>query len=107
MNGTLEKVKRLEQYLCVRNTVIDPVLDLTITKLLEREADRIYHLRKRLSEQLAEFEQHYALASAEFHTRYEQGDMGDHTDFVEWSATFEMIDNLDKQLIVLKNPVSL
>jgi hypothetical protein len=50
---------------------------------------------------LAEFERQYDLASDEFYTRFERGELGDATDFVEWSATYEMIQNLEDRLAVL------
>jgi len=57
--------------------------------------------RTRLQTQLAEFERQYNLASDEFYARFERGELGDATDFVEWSATYEMIHNLEDRLAVL------
>jgi len=57
--------------------------------------------RTRLQTQLAEFERQYKLASDEFYARFERGELGDATDFVEWSATYEMIHNLEDRLAVL------
>jgi hypothetical protein len=39
--------------------------------------------------------------SDEFYPRFERGELGDATDFVEWSATCEMIQNLEERLAVL------
>ena len=102
MSVTLEKVKRLEQYLSVEHAIANPVLDMTLTKLLQREADRISALKARLVEQLGEFEQRYSLPSAEFYTQYEQGKMGDDTDFIEWAATIEMLNHIETQLNMLE-----
>lgn len=35
--------------------------------------------------------------------RYEKGEMGDEMDFVEWSATIEMLANVDKKLALLES----
>ncbi|GAB4424935.1 MAG: hypothetical protein Fur0044_22990 [Anaerolineae bacterium] len=98
MFSTLEKVKRLEQYLAVDNSTVDPVLDTTIDKLLAREQARIVELKTRLQEQCALFEQNYTLSSEDFYKQYQAGQMGDETDYVEWAATIEMLANLDKRL---------
>ena len=101
MMTTLEKVRRLEQYIAVSTTMVDPVLDMTIDKLLARATERMLALKDRLSTQLAEFEEKYALKSVDFYPRYENGKMGDKMDFVEWSATMEMLDNIEKRLSLL------
>jgi len=101
MISTLEKVKRLEQYLAVDSSAIDPVLQMAIDKLLARETARLSELKKRLAAQLKGFEEHYALNSADFYTRYEKGEMGDSMDFIEWSATVEMLANAEKQMALL------
>jgi len=102
MMTTLEKVRRLEQYIAVDNSAVDPVLDMTIDKLLAREIERMRELKARLADQLAEFEERYALKSADFYARYENGEMGDATDFVEWSATVEMLANAERRLALLE-----
>ena len=102
MITTLEKVKRLEQYLAFCSSEVDPVIEMAVNKLLSREQERVRQLSKRLSEQLMKFEEQYALQSAEFHQRYEQGKMGDSMDFVEWAATVEMLTNTKKQMAFLE-----
>jgi hypothetical protein len=98
---TLEKVKRLERYIAADNSTVDPVVDVTIEKLLNREQARLLELKARLEEQLAEFQKKYALDSSEFTARYEQGVMGDDMDFVEWAATVEMLANVEARLTLL------
>jgi hypothetical protein len=51
---------------------------------------------------LTKFEETYGLKSADFYTRYEKGEMGDKMDFVEWSATVEMLANVEKRLALLE-----
>jgi len=55
MMTTLEKVKRLEQYLGSYSSEVDPVIEMAVNKLLSRELERVRQLTKRLSVQLMKF----------------------------------------------------
>jgi hypothetical protein len=98
----LDKVKLLEKYIAVDVSTIDPVVELTIEKLLKREASRLDELRQRLVKQKIEFEKRYSLNSEEFYRRYERGAMGDEMDYVEWSATVDMLAGIEKRLSLLQ-----
>ena len=56
MLTVLEKVRRLEEYIAVNHSAIDPVVETTINKLLSREFHRLTNLKAHLMDQLAEFE---------------------------------------------------
>ncbi len=56
---TLEKVKRLGDYLAINDSEVDPVVESTIDKLLSRKSHRLFDLKIRLADQLQEFEQRY------------------------------------------------
>ncbi|MEN8217329.1 MAG: hypothetical protein ABFS56_13360 [Pseudomonadota bacterium] len=99
---TLEKVQCLQQYVIASRLTVDPVLDMSLNKLLVRELTRTQKLKKRLLNQLATFEDSYSLSSSEFYKRYEKGEMGDEMDFVEWAATVEMLTNVEKRLTLLQ-----
>jgi hypothetical protein len=61
------------------------------------EIGDVYNLRSqivRLRDQLAVFENRYGLTTPEFYERFEHGEMGDDADFFEWSATWEMVQDL-------------
>ncbi len=102
----IEKVRCLEKYLVIGGTAIDPVLDMGISKLFEREIFRMLKIRQNLSKQISEFENRYSMNSAEFYRRYEKGEMGDDMDFIEWASTIEMIGNIDKRLYLLRPEIS-
>jgi hypothetical protein len=102
----LEKVKLLEKYIAVDATAIDPVMNLSIEKLLKRETSRMDKLKQRLLIQKAEYEEKYKLNSDEFCTRYEKGIMGDDMDYVEWSATVDMLAGIEKRLSLLQQETS-
>jgi len=102
----LNKIKLLEEYVSVDASVIDPVVELAIEKLLKREASRMNELRRHLLEQKTEFEEKYGISSEEFNKLYEKGMMGDEMDYVEWSATVDMLSGIEKRLSVLQRETS-
>ncbi len=102
MSAVREKVRRLEQYFAFDDATADRVVEQTVDKLLERETARLTELKTRLEHQLSEFEQQYAIKSPDFYARFERGELGDSADFVEWSATCAMVENLNKRLALLK-----
>lgn len=82
---------------------VDPVINMAIDKLLEREISRMLELKTRLAGQLQNLEKKYGLDSSDFYSRYENGEMGDDMDFVEWAATVEMLSNAETRLALLQN----
>jgi len=102
----LEKVKLLERYIADDVEAIDPVMELAIDKLLQREVSRMDELKQRLLRQRSEFEEKYGLNSDEFCRRYEKGAMGDDMDYVEWSATIDMLAGIEKRLSLLQHEAS-
>jgi hypothetical protein len=106
MSALREKVKRLEQYLATDEAATDRVVEQAVDKLLQRETARLTDLKTRLEQQLSEFERQYAMKTPDFYARFERGELGDAVDFVEWSATYEMVDNLNKRLALLQEGAS-
>ena len=102
MSAVLSKIRKLEEYISLTGeSAQDKVWEQALDKLLAREVTRLIEQKTRLQTQLAEFERQCDLASDEFCIRFERGELGDATDFVEWSATYEMLQNLEGQLAVL------
>jgi len=46
------------------------------------------------------------MSSEEFNRQYEEGTMGDEMDYVEWSATVDMLSGIEKRLSVLQQEAS-
>jgi hypothetical protein len=102
----LEKVRRLEEYISISNSVSDSVMEITLNKLLDRELNRITEIKMRLTEDISEFEKRYGLKSDIFQCRYETGELGDSTDFMEWAATIKMLANVIRQIKLLETSVN-
>jgi len=105
--NTLEKIKLLEKYITTDVSVAaDPVVEMAIEKLLRREILRMDELRQQLLKQRSEFEEKYELSSEEFCKRYEKGKMGDDIDYIEWSATIDMLSGIEERLSLLQQGAS-
>jgi len=79
----------------------DPVLDRTIDKILAREKAQTDDLKLRLEQQLLKFERTYQMNSEDFQAQFEAGSLGDEMDFIEWSATIDMLRSAEKLLAKL------
>jgi hypothetical protein len=86
--GTLGRLRALERLYAQGHT--DEVVDLTVRKLLEHQIQKDEAQLAELHEDLANFEGRYAMTSADFHTRYQAGQMGDDADVFEWNALYKM-----------------
>jgi hypothetical protein len=101
MTMVLENVRRLENYLEWRGGYADNVMDLTINKMLQRERVQMEAQLTRLQQQLVVFEGQYGQSTLDFYERFERGELGDDTDYFEWSATWEMVQQLQQGLKLL------
>ena len=92
-------VSRLQSLLDLyRDGYQSAVVDQTVSKLISLEARQCHAELQRLSARLAEYEQRYGIASAEFYRRFRAGTMGDDMDFVEWSVFWDMHQATQKRL---------
>ncbi|MBI4645329.1 MAG: hypothetical protein HY738_01745 [Bacteroidia bacterium] len=101
MPATLDKIKRLE-HLIARNSLSDNVLDITLDKIIAREALKLKHKIRLLKLQIKEFEKKYKIDSEKLKHDFESGNAGDNIDFIEWTATLDMLNNAEVQLAVLQ-----
>ncbi len=103
MSSVLEKMRKLEKHIAADTAAIDPVLELTLDKLLAREIARATAQKETLAAQIAQFEAQYQLSSADFSAQFRAGTLGDAVDFIEWAATLEMLQHVNDRLASLKN----
>ncbi len=100
MAATTQVLKKLQllQELVERQEGGDEVLEVTVSKLLLYELEKLRARRSRIQEKLTTFEERYHLKTDEFSQRFRAGKLGDETDFFEWSALAEMHQELSQQL---------
>lgn len=98
MIPVLEKVQRLERYIQTTEGQVDWIIENTLDKLLQRERQKLLQQRARLRSQIADFEVQYGWMSEVFYPRFERGELGDDMNFIEWSATIEMVEHLEQAI---------
>jgi hypothetical protein len=97
----LEKVKLFERYLELTHGSADATLDIVLDKLLDRKKAELARQRDEMRLELDTFEKRYSVASHEFYAKFERGELGDAIDFLDWSATWQMYNNVIKYLDAL------
>lgn len=58
-------------------------------------------IRQKLLQLIANFEEKYGMNSEEFNRCYETGTLGDDMDYVEWSATIDMLAGIEEKEVIL------
>ena len=97
----LEKIKILERYVAIDPSMIDPVMEMAIDKLLKRETTRMGDMHLRINDQISAFEAKYTMSSEDFRSRYDAGSIGDDMDFIEWAATLDMREKIQGHLSMI------
>ena len=98
---TLEKIRLFERYLELMHSSSDQTIDVVLDKLLEQKRVELSEQRDEMQAELAAFEQQYQMSSPDFFSRFQRGELGDATDFFEWSATWQMYRSTLQYLNVL------
>jgi hypothetical protein len=103
MADTLDKIKRLERYIAADKATDDPVLDLALEKMLARETAQVQDLKSRLASQIVAFEKTHGMDSEVFYAKFQNGELGDDADFIEWASTIEMVGRAEKRMAALRD----
>ena len=84
---------------------VSEVVTRSVDKMLAYEVEQCQAQIAQLTQDLAEYEQRFALSSAEFYQQYQAGQQDDRMDYrmdyVEWAALFQMFTNLNERLQLL------
>lgn len=64
---------------------------------MSKKVNVMNEIRQKLLQQIAEFEAKYGMSSEEFNRHYQSGTLADHMDYVEWSATLDMISGIEEK----------
>ena len=78
-----------------------PMLDRTLDKALNYEAEVSRAQLAQLEIDLAEFEQRYQRSSTDFYQQFQAGKTDDRLDYTEWAALIQMANTLRERLQLL------
>ena len=92
------KKLRLLQELIREEEVGDEVTEVTISKLLSYELDKLRGRQHQIRERLTAFEESYRLQTEEFVRKFRAGTIGDAMDFFEWAALADMHHKISQRL---------
>ncbi|MCP4404515.1 MAG: hypothetical protein GY801_45340 [bacterium] len=94
--------QRLEQLAeLYRQEQASELMERTLSKLFQYEADVSQQQLRRLNDDLSGFEQQYGMSSPEFYELYQSGKTDDSMDYVEWASLFQMAQRLKTHLALL------
>ena len=95
-------VIRLEQLAQMyRHDQVSEVMERTLAKLFQYEADVCRGQLAQLTQDLAEYEQQYGQPSQAFYAQFQQGCTDDRMDYVEWASLFQMAQRLQQRMQLL------
>jgi hypothetical protein len=80
----------------------DEYLSRAIGKIMEHEKEKTSQDIQSLKRDLEQFEGRYNMASEEFFSRFERGELGDKEDYFEWSAIYQMYKRSMERLEMLE-----
>lgn len=80
----------------------NPVIDLTVEKLLALERQQTRRRAAELQAKLIAYEKQYQMTSDDFYRRFRAGELGDAMEMVEWSVFCEMQEATRQRLILLE-----
>ena len=98
---TLDKLHHLESL--YQRGYQSEMIDRSLDKIMALEYAAAQRELTDLQQRLQRFETQYQLTSAEFHTKFQAGELGDSADFVEWSAFYDMWLAVRERLEVLQS----
>jgi phage-related tail protein len=95
-----EKLKTLEKLAALGGE--DPIIDQTITKLLDYAAARHRKDLEDIAAKLRALEEQFGMTSEQFSQQFHRGELGDDEAFFRWDALVEMHQRIVQRLTVLQ-----
>jgi hypothetical protein len=104
MVATTQILKKLQllQELIGEEEIGDEVTDVTLSKLLNYEIDKLRERQSHIRGRLTTFEEAYRLQTEDFVRQFREGAMGDAVDFFEWAALADMYHEISQRLAVVE-----
>ncbi len=96
MSDVLSKVKTLEDLIKIGRE--DEVISKTIDKLTLYKLDTLKKDLEDIENKIFILEKKYKMDSVQFLQRFEQGEIGDDIDYLEWSSLLDIKDRITQRL---------
>lgn len=80
----------------------DDVLIKTIEKLTQYKIEALEKDLADIKRKLLKFERKYKMESSNFIKKFENGQLGDETDFMEWASLLDMAERIESRLEKIK-----
>jgi hypothetical protein len=80
----------------------DEVTDVTLSKLLNYELDKLRERQNHIRGRLTTFEEAYRLKTEDFVRQFREGAIGDAVDFFEWAALADMYHEISQRLAAVE-----
>jgi hypothetical protein len=84
----LSNIVILERY--IEKNKNDKIIEGTINKIIKFKIDKYKKELEALENELEVFEKKYKMETKRFFEDFENGELGDSTDFVEWSSLYKI-----------------
>ena len=81
------------------------ILDNSLTKIIEFQLAKYKQFREEVKAELQKFENTYNIKSKAFFDRFQKGEMGDKTDYIEWASIYENLEYYDDKIATLEDAV--
>ncbi len=96
----LSNIRILERY--IEKNKNDKIIEGTINKIIQYKIDNYYKELKALENELKVFEKKYKMETKKFFEDFEKGELGDSTDFVEWSSLYKIYQRITERKNILE-----
>ncbi len=100
MADVIYKIRILEELARLGDE--DEVFLQAIDKLARYKIEELEKDLKEIEAQLSVLENKYMMKNEEFSYKFESGELGDDTDYIEWSSLLDMRERINKRYAIIK-----
>ena len=100
---TMHKIQTLEKL--INLGIEDGLIDKTLSKLIQYKTNKMERELQELEDSMKKFESKYNMDTETFYKKFEEGELGDEMDFLEWYALCDMHKRIMQRLDIAKRGI--
>ena len=100
---TMHKIQTLEKLINLGTE--DGLIDKTLSKLIQYKTNKMERGLQELEDSMKKFESKYNMDTETFYKKFEEGELGDEMDFLEWYALCDMHKRIMQRLDIAKRGI--